>query len=267
MLIEAALAFGVTFASVWRATDINEQTLNTLKRAYNEHEDALYELDTHKKKANDSLTKLVNRKKAILSQRMDRFLSVYQKIREIDFRPGEGIIELYSRQFSVDVAEELKVMTVSSMKPMSEKELVLTYLISPLGMGGAILEESKRNAQIANSQMQIARTLSAQTELLMAAVDAIGQRAEQLANLLSQFSVLFGKSIDQTEQIIGRNGTNRELYSDRELEILMNCVNLAHAIKAILDTPILNADGSVTEASLQALDDGSRRLQEFQNRV
>ena len=47
----------------------------------------------------------------------------------------------------------------------------------------------------------------------------------------------------------------------------MNCINLAQAVKAILDVPILNADGSVTEASLAALEEGERRLQELQQNV
>ena len=47
----------------------------------------------------------------------------------------------------------------------------------------------------------------------------------------------------------------------------MNCVNLAAGIKDILDVPILNQDGSVTEASLKALESGTTRLKGIECKV
>lgn len=260
MILEAALAV-TTFAQAWKASDINEKALNTLKKAHNTHADAVALFQRHKEDADKSLVKLINRKKAILSNRMPQFISVYQQIRAIDFQPGDGILELYSNNLSVRDVEEIKLMAVTAQKPMSEQELAVEYLIT--GVGGMFVADAKRNAAIANSQQQIANALYSQAETLVIAVDAIGKRAEQIARLLSQLSLLFGQCTEATEEIILRNGSNRVRYSKTDREVLMNCVNLASAVKAVLDVPILNADGSVTEASLVALQEGEARLQKF----
>ena len=56
---------------------------------------------------------------------MNRFISVYEQIRKIDFRPGDGILELYTNALSVRQVEELEIMTATSMQPLSEKELAV----------------------------------------------------------------------------------------------------------------------------------------------
>lgn len=260
-----AAGFAITFAQAWKANNIDEQTLNTLKKAHDKHADAIELFERHKQDADASLKKLVNRKKGILSTRMNRFIEVYRQIREIDFRPGDGILELYANTLSVKQVEELEVMTATSMQPLSEKELMAKYIF--YGVGGMILADSKRNSEIANSQNRIANILYSQAETLVIAVDAIGKRAEQMSSLLARFSMLFGECIESTEEIIQRNGTNRNNYSKNDRETLMTCVNFAQAVKAILDVPVLNADGSVTEASLTALEEGERRLQELRQSV
>lgn len=264
MLIET-IALGITFAQAWKAYDTDEQTLNKLKKAHDKHADAIDLFERHKQAADASLQKLVNRKKGILSARMNRFISVYEQIRKIDFRPGDGILELYTNTLSVRQVEELEIMTATSMQPLSEKELAAKYLFT--GIGGMILADAKRNSEIANSQKRIANTLYSQAETLVIAVDAIGKRAEQMSGVLARFSMLFGECIESTEQIIRRNGTERDRYSKSDREILMTCVNMAKAIKDILDVPVLNADGSVTEASLAALEEGERRLQKLQQNI
>lgn len=263
LIIGASLA--TTFAQAWKANGIDEKTLNTLKKAHNTHAEAVALFEHHKQDADASLQKLINRKRGILSTRINRFIEIYQQIRAIDFRPGDGILELYSNQLSVKQVDELEVMTATAMKPLSEKDLAVKWLFT--GVGGMILADSERNAKIANNQNRIANTLYSQSKTLIIAVDAIGSRAEQMAGLLARFSMLFADCLNSTEQIIQKNGTDRSLYSRADREVLMNCVNMAAAIKAVLDVPILNADGSVTEASLRALEEGEQRIQEIQRRV
>lgn len=263
LIFGASLA--TTFAQAWKANGIDEKAMKTLAKAYDKHASAAVLFERHKQDTDAKLQKLVNRKKAILSTRMSQFIEIYQQIRAIDFQPGDGILELYANTLSVKQVGELEMMTATSMKPMSEKELAVKYLFT--GLGGMILADSKRNAAIANNQNRIANTLYAQAETLVIAVDALGARAEQMSGLLARFGMLFGDCIKSTAQLIQQNGTDRSRYSKADREVLMNCVNLAQAIKAVLDVPVLNADGSVTEASLVALEDGEHRLQELQQRA
>ena len=174
-------------------------------------------------------------------------------------------MELESDCFTVQDISNLNTMATTSMQPMSEHEMAVKFLLT--GIGGMILSDSKRNAEIANSQQRIASTLQAQAQNMEIAFDAIGERADQISGILARFSLLFGQSIEAAARVIQKNGTDRSRYSQADLEILMNCVNLAAGIKDILDVPILNQDGSVTEASLKALESGTTRLKGIECKV
>lgn len=201
----------------------------------------------------------------MLNNHMTKFINVYQQIQQIDFRPGEGILELDRSSFTVNDAGVIRTMITTSMHPMSDKEMAVKWLMG--GLGTAILDDSKRNAAIADNQRRIANTMKTQLKTMEIAVDAIGARADQISNLLSKFGLLFGKSISATVQVIQKNGTNHRRYDHDDCQVLMTCVNFAKAIKDILDVPILSADGSVTEASLQAFEQGTSLLHEFENQV
>lgn len=266
-MINAILSIATvdTFVKAWKASSLDEKTLKTLGRAHSRHADALYLYESAQQTADNSLKKLVNRKKAILSTRMKEFLSVYQQIKEIDFRPGDGILELESTALSVQATTELRHMTLSTLKHMSEKELLLQYVFT--GVGGAILADSKRNASIADNQKRISNVMYAQAETMAIAILAISERCEQIAALLAKFSVLFASSIQETARVIKKNRSNRDLFTMDEIEVLRTCINLAGAIKAILDAPILNADGTLTELSLSVLRDGEHRLSDLSLKI
>ena len=129
----------------------------------------------------------------MLNNHMTKFINVYQQIQQIDFRPGEGILELDRSSFTVNDAGVIRTMITTSMHPMSDKEMAVKWLMG--GLGTAILDDSKRNAAIADNQRRIANTMKTQLKTMEIAVDAIGARADQISNLLSKFGLLFGKSI------------------------------------------------------------------------
>lgn len=260
-----AISTADTFIKAWKASNLDEKALKTLGRAHSRHADALHLYEEAQKVADDSLQKLVNRKKAILTTRIKEFLLVYQQIKKIDFRPGDGILELEATSLSVQETTELRTMTLSTLKPMSERELLLQYVFT--GLGGAILEDSKRNAAIADNQRRIANVMYSQAETMAIAIRAIGERCEQISDLLARFSVLLATSVQETDRIIKKNDAVRERFTIEEIEVLRNCINLAGAIKAILDAPILNADGTLTEISLSILQDGEKRLSNLSQRI
>lgn len=263
MILEAA--FGYSIWQMVKANSIDEKTLKTLEKAHMTYQDALASFDQHKSDADGKLVKLINRKKAMLNNHMTKFINVYQQIQQIDFRPGEGILELDRSSFTVNDAGVIRTMITTSMHPMSDKEMAVKWLMG--GLGTAILDDSKRNAAIADNQRRIANTMKTQLKTMEIAVDAIGARADQISNLLSKFGLLFGKSISATAQVIQKNGIDHRRYDHDDCQVLMTCVNFAKAIKDILDVPILSADGSVTEASLQAFEQGTSLLHEFENQV
>lgn len=262
MILEA---LAITFAQAWMASDLDDKALNTLRRAYDTHADAVVLFERKKVAADTSLKKLVNRKKAIYTTRMQEFLELYGRIHTIQFCPGKGIQELFHCSFSTEDAQELHQMAITSMKPLSEKESALRFIF--LGVGNSMLADSKRAVQIADTQAHIANAMHAHAKTMSIMVEAIGQRAEQFSALLAELSKRFGAYLSAAREIIDRNGNDGDKYSEKELAILTDCMNFADAIKRYLDIPILSQDGSVTEVSLRALEDGKETLRQFQKQV
>lgn len=196
---------------------------------------------------------------------MQEFLELYGQIHTIHFCPGKGIQELFSCSFSTEDAKELQQMAITSMQPLSEKESALRFIF--LGVGNSMLANSKRAVEIASTQVNIAKTMHAHAKTMSIMVEAIGQRAEQYSTLLAELSKRFSSYLNEAREIIGRNGNNGDKYSKEELAILTDCMNFADAIKKYLDIPILSQDGSVTEVSLKALENGKRTLLQFQREV
>lgn len=264
MILEAMAVAGLV-AQALRAANLDDKALISLQQAYDTHADAVVLFERRKEAADKSLKKLVNRKKAIYTTRIQEFLELYGQIRLIQFLPGQGIRELFNCSISAEDVQELRQMALTSKQPLSEKELIMRYVFG--GLGGYMLADSKRNLEIANTQLSISRTIYTSAENMAMVMDAIGQRAEQFSTLLSGLSQRFGVLIQNARSVIERNGADVGKYSEQDIAILGDCMNFADAIKKYLDIPILNRNGSVTEESLKALNDGKGFLSQFQQQV
>ncbi|WP_448875402.1 hypothetical protein [Clostridium baratii] len=67
--------------------------------------------------------------------------------------------------------------------------------------------------------------------------------------------------------IINCKGENRNLYNNEEKKKFMTCINLASAIKSIIDSPLLDNDGEITQKSLEAINLGDEYLKHLNNLV
>lgn len=264
MILEAIATAGFV-SQVLRAIDLDDKALLSLRQAYDTHANAVVLFERRKEAADTSLKKLVNRKKAIYITRMQEFLNLYGQIRSIQFLPGQGIRELFNCKISAEDVQELRQMAITSKQPLSEKEQAMQFVFR--GLDGSILADSKRNLEIANTQLSIAKTIYISAENMSMVMDAIAQRAEQFSTILSTLSQRFGILLNNAKIIVDQNGTDGSKYSKKDIAILCDCMNFADAIKKYLDIPILNQDGSVTEETLKALEEGKALLSQFQQQV
>lgn len=111
--------------------------------------------------------------------------------------------------------------------------------------------DSKANANLENARSNRAQAEKAAHEMGLAsdACQKISERADMFVDLLGNIHVRFQKFVDQMKEIIDK-GTDYRNYGQAEKDILAMTLSLAVATKAVLDTPILNKDGSVTTKSL-----------------
>ena len=78
-------------------------------------------------------------------------------------------------------------------------------------------------------------------------------------------NLLFLKSIQHTDKIIDGHGFDRQNYSADDKKSLMSCINLAKAIKDILEAPLFEADGKISQQANRALVVGDEYIRKFQS--
>jgi len=275
-LIIGGIAY--TFSKTDQSMKIDEKAQRKYAKAYERQSEAVELVEEKQQLADNTLMKVANRKRAILSTTMKDFLELYERIIKINFIAGDGIAELSNNILAPVNITQIQYMTVTAISPMSEKELINTFLVEglkgwmiagPIGatanaLGGTFVKDSERNLSKANSQVKISNVIYSQAETMALALDAITERSKKLADLLAKMNLLFVRSIKTSTEVIDKNGFERLNYEVNDRKVLMTCINLADAIKKILDTPLLDKNGEITQESLTALQIGSEYLYKLQ---
>ena len=115
----------------------------------------------------------------------------------------------------------------------------------------------------AKSQEKLDQALinKAQAEEIMEALhvasdqcSAIRRRAYLFYSLLAHLDTYLLPLVWQMEDIIAKEGTDYRTYSPESKKVIMAAASNAGSVKAVLDVPILTADGSLTEQSGEIVD-------------
>lgn len=75
------------------------------------------------------------------------------------------------------------------------------------------------------------------------------RRSAMFNRFLIRLQTVFDPLIFEMSQIIKNKGTDFRKFSDAEKKCVASAMSFAGAIKAVLDTPILDNDGNLTEES------------------
>lgn len=121
---------------------------------------------------------------------------------------------------------------------------------------------SKANANLENARSNRAQAEKAAHEMGLAsdACQKISERADMFVDLLGNIHVRFQKFVDQMKDVLIDKGTDYSEYGQAEKDTLAMTLSLAVATKAVLDTPILNKDGSVTTRSLDVYHEMNQKI-------
>jgi len=110
----------------------------------------------------------------------------------------------------------------------------------------------------AEEKLEVARANEAQAaevcaELSNAAYqcDAIRRRTYMFYTMLARLDARFINEIFLLEKVLETEGDDYSLFSKEAKSVVLRCATMAGSVKAILDTPILSEDGSLTDDSLR----------------
>lgn len=104
------------------------------------------------------------------------------------------------------------------------------------------LEDAKKHAAEAD-------VICEQLETGIIQCIGIRRRTYMFHNLLARLDAQFLPLIHAMEEVVAREGNNYAVYKPESKKIIAAVASTAVSIKAILDTPILSADGTLTNES------------------
>ena len=118
-------------------------------------------------------------------------------------------------------------------------------------MGFIVGGKASANKDRAHSNLAEAVKYKAEMQTAIVACNGIRRRADMFTRLLLRLGSYFDPLIYQLQQIIETSGTDYSTFSPEQKKTVAAAMATAGAIKAVLDTPILNEDGELTKESGQ----------------
>ena len=101
----------------------------------------------------------------------------------------------------------------------------------------------------AYANLATARKVKAELDVLVTACEGIRKRADLFTRMLIKLKSILNRQLAQLEYIISTEGVDYSVYSDSSKNTVAMILGTVQAVKALLDTPILNEDGSLTYES------------------
>lgn len=235
-------------------------------KALNRYGDAERKRMEQEQKTLQSMQKLVNRKKGILTTSMQEFVELYKVIIKVELLEIDGTRETEFSKLSPEVISEMQNMITVSGYSLSNGQTMSTFTMGFLvgGLAGGITKiiskEAELNEAAARVRKKASEVAASQQETITSALDAIYQRTERMANLMIKMNILFRKNMSVVKEALERNGSNKKLYTKKEIQNVHICLEFALAIKVILDEPILDMEGELMQHSITAIMVGEEKL-------
>lgn len=116
-------------------------------------------------------------------------------------------------------------------------------------MGFVVGAKASANKDAAYSNLAKANKYVEEVKTVQVLCKAIRMRANMFERLLIKLDALFEPLLESLDNVIQTCGTDFSKYSEDEKAVIAANLSLAKAIKAVLDTPILTENGSLTDES------------------
>lgn len=253
-------ALAKTFYSADKSIKMDEKALEKYAKAFERSEEAELLLRKKAEFTDKRLMNVAKKKRAIVQSTVPKFVDVYSQIQKIELENKTTVNEIAIRD-NIRKLAVLNTLSVSMKKDFTDKELVCGLITK--GFGKMMEMDSERYLSAANSQMRAANVAYSQSESISEIYDAIVARADRISNLLMAMNALFIRSINETSNIVEKNGLDVRNYSDYDKGVLMTCVNIAVAMSDIIDVPVVDEKGQICEYAMELIMTGENCLKKM----
>lgn len=271
--VVAAATTAKVVSDMKKSDELNESAQKKRIRAMRTLADAENDRAYEEERMEKSVLRLATRKKGVLTTSISRFIDVYGKIKKIRFLESDGIRELVA--FSPRCCNEMKdqIIIIQQKEITPSSALTKNVVVSSLffGLAGAItasiVDDAKNRLDAASDKLKQARVYAEQQRICGLSYHSIAERADHMTDILTKLNMLFVKSLNNTEPLVEAKGDDRSYYKQDDIAQIGTCLNLAMAVKDILDAPILDRDGELAKETLAVIERGNQCVIEMQESI
>lgn len=116
-------------------------------------------------------------------------------------------------------------------------------------LGFVVGSKASKNLDEANANWAKAKEFAEEMNAASDLCYGIRRRSDMFNRFLLRLQTVFDPLVYEMTQIIATKGTDYREFSEADRKCIASAMSLAGAIKAVLDTPILDDDGNLTEES------------------
>lgn len=244
---------GVQIYNIEKSNKINKKALNKTIQAYNKEAVSGEMVMWKRRDLQVEFEKLANRKEAILETTFDYLLKEYKRIVKINWKKTDPIKKSISEIFEFE-DNVLNSNVALAKKHYSTDEKIARFVISPLFINDVI--DAKSSLIDAKKENKYADVILAQADLICEGIDQLILVTKLTDSTIKKLNVLLYDSINKVKVIIDKNGSNRQKYTESEMEIIMMTLNYASALKQLINETIIDPDGNVSSMVKDSINSG-----------
>lgn len=128
-------------------------------------------------------------------------------------------------------------------------------------LGAVVGAQASKNLDVANMNWAKAKEYEEELKKTSDLCNGIRCRADMFSRFLLRLQTVFDPLIYDMSKIIKSKGTDFRTFSEDERKCVASAMSLAGAVKAILDTPILDSDGNLTKESGTAIKEVQKKVE------
>lgn len=128
-------------------------------------------------------------------------------------------------------------------------------------LGFVVGAKASENLDAANANLAKAKEFEEEMKTAADLCNGIRKRAAMFNRFLIRLQTVFDPLVYEMAEIIKKKGTDFRKFSDREKKCVASTMSLAGAIKAVLDTPVLDEAGNLTEESGLIIENTQKKVE------
>ncbi len=128
-------------------------------------------------------------------------------------------------------------------------------------LGFVVGAKASKNLDVTNANWAKAKEFEEEMKAAADVCNGIRRRSAMFNRFLIRLQTVFDPMLYEMTQIIKEKGTDFRKFNDDEKKCVASAMSMAGAIKAVLDTPILDDDGNLTKESRTIIESTQKKVE------